>query len=304
MFGYVLLICCCSIDFSSRKSTYTGLGLTLNMLQIMGLFNDFWFTWPEIAKPFFAGAALFTFNLDLFAPECAMRGFYPEGLYERATLWLFLPIIFFVGYAGIYGIMFILRWLFFFNNWKVSAVAQAYSGFARILVMEPPMLRATFASGFVRLAIAGYPVLVARALSLLKCVQLTDGTHVLEQHYGMLCYDTEWYQYLWVAIIGLGLYAFGIPASIWWMLNAAREQHFSIMLKAKRESRRRHVELVHRTVSEHKRRSSVAPSVHTAFSATSGAGNTPMLQDRSKSVELSYLPSTPVLGPKSPPGFA
>jgi len=62
----------------------------------------------------------------------------------------------------------------------VSASAQAYSGFARILVMDMPMLRATFASGFTRLAIAGYPVLVARALSLLKCVQLNDGRHVLE----------------------------------------------------------------------------------------------------------------------------
>jgi len=46
--------------------------------------------------------------------------------------------------------------------------------------MDMPMLRATFASGFTRLAIAGYPVLVARALSLLKCVQLNDGRHVLE----------------------------------------------------------------------------------------------------------------------------
>jgi len=109
MFGYVLLICCCSIDFSSRKSTYTGLGLTLNALQIMGLFNEFWFSWPTVAKPFFAAAALTTFNLDLFAPECKLRNFYPEGLYERATLWLFLPIIFFACYAAIYGIMFILR---------------------------------------------------------------------------------------------------------------------------------------------------------------------------------------------------
>jgi len=123
--------------------------------------------------------------------------------------------------------------------------------------MDPPMLRATFASGFMRLAIAGYPVLVGRALSLLKCVQLTDGRHVLEQHYGMLCYDQEWYQYLWVAIVGLGLYAIGIPGLIWWMLTAAREQHFKLMLKAKYESRRRHVDLVHRTISEHKRRSSI-----------------------------------------------
>jgi len=112
MFGFVLLICCASIDFSSRKSTYTGLGLMLNTLQILGLFNDFWFTWPETARPIFGAAALFTFNLDSFSPECSLRGYYPEGLYERATLWLFLPIIFFACYAAIYGIMMALRLLF------------------------------------------------------------------------------------------------------------------------------------------------------------------------------------------------
>jgi len=99
----------------------------------------------------------------------------------------------------------------------------------------------------------------------------------------MMCYDQEWFRYLWVAIAGLVLYAFGIPASILWMLRAAREQHFRLMLEAKRETRKRHVDLVHRTVSEHIHRKNSWKSSGRSI-ADASVGNNPSIRRMSRSI--------------------
>ena len=86
-----------------------------------------------------------------------------------------------------------------------------------------------------------------------------------------MCYDDEWYRYLWVAIVGLVLYAIGIPAGVFALLVTARKNHLELLLQAKREARKKHIDFMHDAVS---RRSIMGEggAVVPAGSSRSGGG--------------------------------
>ena len=88
-----------SVEFSARKSTYSGLSLLLNFLQIMGLMNDFWMVWPSMLQSFVGFSALVNLQLDLFAPECKLQDLFPADFYERLTMWLTLPLLLLLCYV-------------------------------------------------------------------------------------------------------------------------------------------------------------------------------------------------------------
>ena len=101
-----------SVEFSARKSTYSGLSLLLNFLQIMGLLNDFWMTWPSMLQSFVGFSALVNLQLDMFAPECKLQDLFPVDFFERLTMWLTLPFLlllcyvltFFIAISIVYGL--------------------------------------------------------------------------------------------------------------------------------------------------------------------------------------------------------
>ena len=101
-----------SVEFSARKSTYSGLSLLLNFLQIMGLLNDFWMTWPSMLQSFVGFSALVNLQLDMFAPECKLQHLFPVDFFERLTMWLTLPFLlllcyivaFFFAISIVYGL--------------------------------------------------------------------------------------------------------------------------------------------------------------------------------------------------------
>ncbi|CAE7885739.1 unnamed protein product, partial [Symbiodinium sp. KB8] len=101
-----------SVEFSARKSTYSGLSLLLNFLQIMGLLNDFWMTWPSMLQSFVGFSALVNLQLDMFAPECKLQDLFPVDFFDRLTMWLTLPFLlllcyvvtFFIAISIVYGL--------------------------------------------------------------------------------------------------------------------------------------------------------------------------------------------------------
>ncbi|KAA0155496.1 hypothetical protein FNF29_01869 [Cafeteria roenbergensis] len=244
MFFFVAGICLFALELSARKSTFTGLGLMLNSLQIAGLFNDFFASWPAIAAPFYAGAAVVTFKLDAFSPECKLSDFYPRDLYERQILWLILPLVFALCYAAIFGLIVCARALRTITGCRISGTFKAFFGLARLVTMDLPMLRASFISGFGRLAISGYPVLVSHALAPMRCITLEDGTSVMEQDYSLECYDERWWNFLWTGVVGLTVYGVGIPVGLAFLITGARASAAAQVAEYAHHKRASHIENV------------------------------------------------------------
>lgn len=242
MFVFVLVIVLSALEFSSRKSTYTGLGLLLNSLQIGGFFNQIFASWPRMAGAFYSAAAIVTFKLDSFSPECKLQSLYPRDVYERQLLWLALPFVFLAIFMAIYGIVLGFRAWNRFSGCRVSGRCQGFCGLARLLVMEPPKLNATFLSGFSRLAISGYPVLVSHSLTPMTCVMLSDGASVLQSYYSVECYDERWFRWVWSSVLGLVVYGIGIPLSLLVLIRAARHAAAARLAKAKHSIRMKRIE--------------------------------------------------------------
>ncbi len=55
-----------------------------------------------------------------------------------------------------------------------------------------------------------YPAVSSRVLSFFIC-RTVSGTSYLVADFELECYNSEWYQYLPVALVGLLLYPLGIP---------------------------------------------------------------------------------------------
>ncbi|KAA0159234.1 hypothetical protein FNF31_04963 [Cafeteria roenbergensis] len=242
---FILVIVLSALELSTRKSTYTGLGLMLNSLQIGGLFNAVFARWPRMADSFYAAAAVVTFRLDSFSPECKLQHLYPRDIFERQILWLALPFGFAAVYLAIYGIVLCLRALIVRCRCTIRGRYLGYCGMLRMLTLPFPKLNATFVSGFSRLAISGYPVLVSHSLRTMQCVTLEDGVVVMDHSSGALCYDDNWFGWLWTSIIGLVLYGIGIPAGLYLLMVASREAAAMRVADVKHQNRaKRIVELV------------------------------------------------------------
>ncbi|KAA0151250.1 hypothetical protein FNF29_04725 [Cafeteria roenbergensis] len=249
---FILVIVLSALELSTRKSTYTGLGLMLNSLQIGGLFNAVFARWPRMADSFYAAAAVVTFRLDSFSPECKLQHLYPRDIFERQIMWLVLPCGFALVYVVIYGIVLCLRALIVQCGCTVRGRYLGYCGMLRMLTLPFPKLNATFVSGFSRLAISGYPVLVSHALRTMQCVSLEDGVVVLNDSLGARCYDDNWFGWLWTSIVGMILYGIGIPAGLYLLMVASREAAAMRVAEVKHQNRaKRIVELVRSTVVTH-----------------------------------------------------
>ncbi|CAE7743936.1 unnamed protein product, partial [Symbiodinium sp. KB8] len=161
--------------------------------------------------------------LDSFSPECKLQHLYPRDIFERQILWLALPFGFAAVYLAIYGIVLCLRALIVRCRCTIRGRYLGYCGMLRMLTLPFPKLNATFVSGFSRLAISGYPVLVSHSLRTMQCVTLEDGVVVMDHSSGALCYDDNWFGWLWTSIIGLVLYGIGIPAGS--SLNSLVDEH-------------------------------------------------------------------------------
>ncbi|KAA0164323.1 hypothetical protein FNF27_07816 [Cafeteria roenbergensis] len=245
MLLFILVIVLSALELSSRKSTYTGLGLMLNSLQIGGLFNAIFARWPPMTDSFYAAAAVVTFRLDSFSPECKLQSLYPRDIFERQILWLVLPFGFAAVYIAIYGAVLALRACLGACSCKLRGRCEGYCGMLRMLSLPFPKLNATFISGFARLAISGYPVLVSHSLKTMQCVHLEDGTAVLDHSSGVRCYDDQWFEWLWTSVIGLLFYGVGIPAGLYLLIMASREAAAVRMAELKHRHRAdRIVELV------------------------------------------------------------
>ena len=220
-----------------------------------------------MADSFYAAAAVVTFRLDSFSPECKLQHLYPRDIFERQIMWLVLPCGFALVYVVIYGIVLCLRALIVQCGCTVRGRYLGYCGMLRMLTLPFPKLNATFVSGFSRLAISGYPVLVSHALRTMQCVSLEDGVVVLNDSFGARCYDDNWFGWLWTSIVGMILYGIGIPAGLYLLMVASREAAAMRVAEVKHQNRaKRIVELVREA------RTPVARGGATPLGASASAG--------------------------------
>jgi len=265
MLVFVLCIALFALELSSRKSTYTGLGLMLNSLQIAGLFNAVFARWPEASSSFFAAAAVVTFRLDSFSPECKLQWLYPVDVYERQVWWLLLPLAFFAVYAVLYVIVRAGRACIGVSGGTVRGRCQGFCGLLRLLALPMPKLNATFISGYARLAISGYPVLVSHALTTMQCTQLEDGTSVMQYSSEHRCYDDRWFAWMWPSVLGLVVYGIGIPVGLYFLIFSSREAAASKLAELKHFQRAVRIEAALKAATADKQ--DLDPAARTAVHA-------------------------------------
>ena len=260
-----------SVEFSARKSTYSGLSLLLNFLQIMGLLNDFWMTWPSMLQSFVGFSALVNLQLDMFAPECKLQDLFPVDFFERLIMWLTLPFLlllcyvvtFFVAISIVYGLHSCFadrRKKRHRRQRRLSASGQVentnihsaitesggshlhcctreavhrFLGVSRLYSMDLQATIKVFRSAYFRVIVAIYPVLLSRSLSMFRCVDMDDGVSVLEGYYSEICYSDRWWSNVHLGIIGTLVYGVGMPVILTAVICRARRE------RVKREVRRR-----------------------------------------------------------------
>ena len=197
----------------ARKSAayYVALSVGFNFLQVLSVVAQFDLKWPGFVKTTFDLLSVFTFQVNIFAPECAMAG----GAIEYFPIWLFklsIPLLFAVMFALFHVVLEIYKRI----RARISEVQHPFLARAPLVTRATTvLLRNATLNAYVSILVMTYLVVVSVTFEAFDCV---NGAMVKAPD--VVCGSPEWRKFLGVALVSMVVYGIGIPALfaslIWW----------------------------------------------------------------------------------------
>ncbi|KNC53571.1 uncharacterized protein AMSG_01281 [Thecamonas trahens ATCC 50062] len=170
--------------------------VAINFVQTVAILPLFQLEWPQHLVLFFNDCSGFNLNPELTAANC-----YVEMKWR--TFWLFkllLPVVVAALFGAVYAAVRSGATL----GLKCCADGWSYLGLGRALKRRLVPAYMTFLM-FVYVSVAG------AALSFFDCTKQPDGSYTLDASADIVCYGSSWYELLPAAVLGVFVYAVGIP---------------------------------------------------------------------------------------------
>jgi hypothetical protein len=155
------------------------------------------------------------FNIELFAPECAIKTSFWGKYYFKLLL---PPTI----------CLFVL-FLLLFQSWSIEKhprIAEKL-GFVEIKVTKKFINVCTF------MVVTFYTLLVSTVFQPFKCTQQSDGTYTLTNAPSLKCFDSDWSKNLPAVILFVFVYVVFMPLFMAWVFWRQRKQIYSPKFQSK-----------------------------------------------------------------------
>jgi hypothetical protein len=196
----------------SKKDLPPNLKILLHALQTIGMYPRIFSNWPQNFLGFASLLSLSNINLDLFAPDCAVKADFWAKYYVK----MFLPAIIGIGAVITYKPA---RYLLV----KCSRRNDSFDIDPRNKIISLSLALVT------RL----YTLLISSALDPFHCSQVSETVSVLANDPSTQCYGTRWYRNLPAVGIFVLLYCVAVPTFLAWKLFQYRNKLDTPEMKAR-----------------------------------------------------------------------
>ncbi|KNC49899.1 uncharacterized protein AMSG_06199 [Thecamonas trahens ATCC 50062] len=188
-----------------RLSWPASCSMVLISFQIIGIVVDVDLRWSSSSRAVLSSFNVFNVDANVFASECALASFHTK----YAVSVLLVPVFLLLAFASLAATARILPPLGVLQGLEalsIGALADALIfNYAPLLYI--PMARAT--------------------LVVFDCTRLPSGDYVLDADPGVACFDSKWWQVVWIGMLGTGGYVVGVPLYFGWKLGRHRHELFS-----------------------------------------------------------------------------
>ncbi|KNC46507.1 uncharacterized protein AMSG_02943 [Thecamonas trahens ATCC 50062] len=195
---------------TSLHYKFASVMIGFNALQIAALYGRLDLEWGEVARAVFSFASSLNINFELTSPECAASANADVWVLKWA-LALALPIFAALALGAVTCCIF------------VPMLAYGLlDNFAAFEGTNWSMLRWAAGRTWFQILVLIYMPLCSAALSVFGCEQARDGRWILAADPARSCYTASWMGLAAVGGSAVGVYALGVPISVWYFLRNRR----------------------------------------------------------------------------------
>ena len=217
-FGIVILILflvlCVELARWYRK--VSSVVVTVNFLQTVAVLPLYQLQWPQYVKVFFNDLSGFNLNPELTAPECS----FPVSWKSLWVFTMFFPVIVGALMSVVYGVVYIMR---------VYQVAKS---------VERPIKTSrawdVIVPTYVTFILFFYVSIAKTTVQFFDCTEQADDTYTLDASADILCYSSEWFTLLPLAVLGFLVYVIGVPVYMLSWLFLRRHRLYELSPKGEK----------------------------------------------------------------------
>lgn len=180
----------------------------INFVQTLAILPLYQLNWPNYLILLLNDCSGFNLNPELTAADCL----FSMKWRSRWLFYLALPLAVAVAFVLVFGLA------------RLVSLALCCSSYACSLGSTVD----TLVPAFVAFLMFLYLSITYAVLSFFDCTKQPDGSYTLDASSDILCYSSQWYALLPIAIAALFFYALGIPLFSFAWLNIKRRQLFEL----------------------------------------------------------------------------
>ncbi|KNC51334.1 uncharacterized protein AMSG_07349 [Thecamonas trahens ATCC 50062] len=209
--GLFLVLC---VELARWYRKISSVTVSINFIQTVAILPLYQLKWPQYIKVFFNDLSGFNLNPQLTAPECSFTGM---SWSQQWIFTMFFPAL----VAAFMSVVYVVVWLL--RQWQLAKSYERPIKTSRAWDIIVPT--------YVTFLLFFYISISQATVSFFDCTEQGDNTFTLDASADILCYSSDWFTLLPLAVLGFLIYVIGIPVALFSALYIRKNKLYDVSRK-------------------------------------------------------------------------